>query len=113
MVSRAGAAPRGSAAVPDETAAALRWGWLYTGDIGVLDEDGYLSIRDRKKDMAIVGGFNVYPREVEEALHAHPSVVEAAVVGVPDDYRGEVLVGFVVCGPGAGDAARLRMLAQG
>lgn len=93
--------------LPEETAAALRGGWLYTGDIGVMDDDGYLSIRDRKKDMAIVGGFNVYPREVEEALHAHPAVVEAAVVGIPDDYRGEVLVGFVVCGADGADASVL------
>jgi len=87
---------RGYRGLADETAAALRDGWLHTGDIGLLDEDGYLSIRDRKKDMVIVGGYNVYPREVEEALHAHPAVVEAAVVGVPDAYRGEALVGFVV-----------------
>lgn len=82
--------------LPDETAEALRNGWLYTGDIGTLDEDGYLFVRDRKKDMVIVSGFNVYPREVEEALHAHPEVLEAAVVGRPDPYRGETLVGFVV-----------------
>ena len=81
---------------PEETAAALRDGWLYTGDIGAIDEDGYLFILDRKKDMAIVGGFNVYPREVEEALCAHPAVAEAAVIGVPDSYRGEVLIGYVV-----------------
>ena len=77
---------------PEETAAALKDGWLYTGDIGSLDRDGYLFIRDRKKDMAIVGGFNVYPREVEEVLCAHPAVAEAAVIGVPDSYRGEALV---------------------
>jgi long-chain acyl-CoA synthetase len=88
---------RGYRALPEETAAALREGWLYTGDIGELDADGYLYIRDRKKDMVIVGGYNVYPREVEEALHVHPSVVEAAVVGVPDSYRGEALVGYAVC----------------
>ena len=88
---------RGYRALPDESAVALRDGWLYTGDIGELDHDGYLYIRDRKKDMVIVGGYNVYPREVEEALHAHPAVLEAAVVGTPDAYRGEVLVGFVVC----------------
>lgn len=82
--------------LPQETAEALRGGWLYTGDIGVLDEDGYLFIRDRKKDMAIVSGFNVYPREVEEALHAHPEILEAAVIGRPDAYRGETLIGFVV-----------------
>jgi long-chain acyl-CoA synthetase len=81
---------------PEETAEALRDGWLYTGDIGELDEDGCLFIRDRKKDMAIVGGYNVYPREVEEVLLAHPSVHEAAVIGVPDGYRGEVLHAFVV-----------------
>jgi long-chain acyl-CoA synthetase len=88
---------RGYRGLAEETATALRDGWLHTGDIGVLDEDGYLSIRDRKKDMVIVGGYNVYPREVEEALHAHPAVLEAAVVGVPDTYRGEALVGFAVC----------------
>jgi long-chain acyl-CoA synthetase len=79
-----------------ETGDALRDGWLYTGDIGELDVDGYLFIRDRKKDMVIVSGFNVYPREIEEVLYSHPAVLEAAVVGVPDAYRGEALVGFVV-----------------
>ncbi|HEV2605768.1 MAG TPA: long-chain fatty acid--CoA ligase [Microvirga sp.] len=85
---------------PDETAAALRDGFLYTGDIGTFDEDGYLFIRDRKKEMVIVAGFNVYPREVEETLHAHEAVSEAAVVGRPDPYRGEALVAFVVPRPG-------------
>jgi long-chain acyl-CoA synthetase len=80
---------------PEETAAALRDGWLYTGDIGAFDEDGYLFIRDRKKDMAIVGGFNVYPREIEEVLCAHPDVVEAAVIAVADSYRGEALHAYV------------------
>ena len=79
---------------PEETAQALRGGWLYTGDIGEFDADGYLSIRDRKKDMVIVGGYNVYPREVEEVLFAHPDVVDAAVVGRPDDYRGEIAGGL-------------------
>jgi long-chain acyl-CoA synthetase len=79
-----------------ETAATLRGGWLYTGDIGELDEDGDLYIRDRKKDMAIVGGYNVYPREIDEVLYAHPDVVEAAAIGVADDYRGEVIRAFVV-----------------
>ena len=81
---------------PAETAEALRGGWLYTGDIGVLDDDGYLTICDRKKEMVIVSGFNVYPREIEEVLFRHPGVREAAVVGVPDDYRGEILVAYVV-----------------
>ncbi len=85
---------------PEETAQALRGGWLYTGDIGEFDADGYLSIRDRKKDMVIVGGYNVYPREVEEALFAHPDVLEAAVIGRPDAYRGEMLVAHVVPRPG-------------
>lgn len=79
-----------------ETAEALRQGWLHTGDIGAFDAEGYLFVRGRKKDMAIVGGFNVYPREVEEALCAHPAVEEAAVIGVPDGYRGEALVAYVV-----------------
>ncbi len=87
---------RGYRNLPEETAAALRDGWLYTGDIGELDGDGYLFIRGRKKELVIVGGFNVYPREVEEALCSHPQVREAAVVGVPDAYRGEALVAAVV-----------------
>ena len=81
---------------PDETATALRDGWLYTGDIGTLDADGYLFVKDRKKDMVIVGGFNVYPREVEEVLCAHEAVQEAAVIGVLDSYRGEELLAYVV-----------------
>ena len=88
--------------LPAETAEALRDGWLYTGDIGEIDGDGYLTIRGRKKEMVIVGGYNVYPREVEEALCTHPAVREAAVVGVPDAYRGEALVAAVVI---AGDAS--------
>jgi long-chain acyl-CoA synthetase len=86
---------------PADSAAALREGWLYTGDIGEVDGDGYLYIRDRKKDMVIVGGYNVYPREVDEVLYAHPAVLEAAAVGVPDDYRGEVVRARVVLKPGA------------
>ena len=86
---------------PEETARALRDGWLYTGDIGELDADGYLFIRDRLKDMVIVGGYNVYPREVEEVLFAHPAVADAAVFGVPDAYRGEVVEAHVVLRAGA------------
>jgi long-chain acyl-CoA synthetase len=86
---------------PDETALALRGGWLYTGDIGEFDGDGYLSIRDRKKDIVIVGGYNVWPREVEEVLFAHHDVADAAVVGRPDAYRGETLAAHVVLRPGA------------
>ena len=84
---------------PQETAEALRNGWLYTGDIGELDADGYLYIRDRKKDMAIVGGYNVYPREVNEVLFAHPDVKEAASAGVPDRYYGETMGAYVVLKP--------------
>lgn len=91
--------------LPEETALALRDGWLYTGDIGEFDQDGYLYIRDRKKDMVITGGYNVYPREVDEILHRHPAVAEAAVVGVPDDYRGEVLKAHVALRPGAAATA--------
>lgn len=81
---------------PEATADTLRDGWLYTGDIGEFDSDGYLYIRDRKKDLVIVGGFNVYPREIDEVLFEHPAVSDAAAVGVPDDYRGEVIRAFVV-----------------
>lgn len=86
---------------PSETAEALRGGWLYTGDIGRLDEDGDLWITDRKKDMVVVGGYNVFPREVDEAIAAHPDVSEAAAVGVPDSYRGERIIAFAVPRPGA------------
>jgi len=78
----------------------LRGGWLHTGDIGEIDAQGRLWIRDRKKDMAIVGGYNVYPREIDEVLYLHPDVLEAAAVGVPDAYRGEVIKAFVVARPG-------------
>ena len=86
---------------PDATADALRDGWLYTGDIGYLDEEGYLFLVDRKKDMIIVGGYNVYPRQVDEVLFKHPQIAEAASVGRSDERLGEVLVAFVVLRPGA------------
>ncbi len=86
---------------PEETAESLRDGWLYTGDIGEFDRSGNLYIRDRKKDMAIVSGYNVYPREIDEVLYAHADIQEAAAVGVPDDYRGEVIRAFVVLKQGA------------
>jgi len=81
---------------PEETANTLRDGWLYTGDMAKMDEDGYFYIVDRKKDMIIAGGFNIYPREVEDVLFEHPAVKEAAVVGVPDPYRGETVKAFIV-----------------
>jgi len=80
---------------PDETAESLRGAWLYTGDIGALDQDGNLFIQDRKKDMVIIGGYNVYPREIDEVLFSHPDISEAAAVGVADEYRGEVLIACV------------------
>jgi long-chain acyl-CoA synthetase len=81
---------------PHETENVLRDGWLYTGDIGYMDERGYFYIVDRKKDMIIASGYNIYPREVEEVLYQHPKVREAVVVGVPDEYRGETVKAFVV-----------------
>ena len=86
---------------PGETANALRDGWLYTGDIGYVDDDGYLFLVDRKKDMAIVGGYNVYPREIDELLFMHPKIREACTVSRPDDRLGEVLVAFVAPVAGA------------
>ncbi len=85
----------------EETERALRAGWLHTGDIGYLDEDGYLFIVERKKDLIISGGFNLYPSEVETVLVRHPAVADAAVVGEPDPIRGEVVHAFVVLEPGA------------
>jgi long-chain acyl-CoA synthetase len=85
---------------PDATAETKRGGWFRTGDIGQFDEDGYLAIVDRKKDIIIRGGFNVYPREIEDVLMTHPSVALAAVIGVPDERLGEEVKAFVVLKPG-------------
>lgn len=81
---------------PGETEGALRDGWFLTGDIGVMDADGYFRIVDRKKDMVVVSGFNVYPNEVEDCLALHPGILESAVIGVPDDASGEAVKAFVV-----------------
>ena len=86
---------------PEATAEAMRSGWFHTGDIGIIDEDGYLAIVDRKKDMILRGGFNVYPRELEEMLMTHPAVSLCAVVGVPDERLGEEVKAFIVRKPGA------------
>jgi long-chain acyl-CoA synthetase len=90
---------------PEETAACMRDGWVSAGDLARQDEDGYFYIVDRKKDMVITGGYNVYPREIEEQLHQHPEVLEAAVIGVPDERWGEALVAFVVPRAQGGAAA--------
>ncbi|HJU02675.1 MAG TPA: long-chain fatty acid--CoA ligase [Actinomycetes bacterium] len=81
---------------PEETAQVLRDGWLLTGDMAVMDEEGYFAIVDRKKELIIAGGYNIYPREVEEVLYEHPKVLEVCVAGVPDSYRGEIVKAFVV-----------------
>ena len=86
---------------PEATAAAVRDGWLFTGDVGCLDADGFLTLKDRSKDLIISGGSNIYPREVEEALLTAPGVAEVAVVGAPDAEWGEAVVAFVVPRPGA------------
>jgi long-chain acyl-CoA synthetase len=84
---------------PEATAATIRDGWLHTGDLATADEDGYFAIVDRLKDMIVVSGFNVYPREVEEVLYRHPAVAEAAVVQYPDPYQGESVMAYVVLKP--------------
>jgi long-chain acyl-CoA synthetase len=91
---------RGYLGKPEETAKVLREGWLHTGDVGILDPDGYLVLVDRIKDMIIRGGENIYPKEIEECLYGHPAVLEAAVVGKPDEVYGEVPVAFVATKPG-------------
>jgi len=90
---------------PKETADVLRNGWLFTGDIARKDDDGYFYIVDRKKDLIIAGGFNIYPREVEEVLFEHPAIKEAAVIGLPDPYRGETVKAFVVMKDGGSATA--------
>jgi len=86
---------------PQDTAATLRDGWLYTGDLGTMDDEGFFAIVDRKKDLIIASGFNVYPREIEEVLYEHPAIQEAVAVGVPDDYRGETVKAYIVLKEGA------------
>ncbi len=86
---------------PEEDAAAFVEGYLLTGDIGRMDADGFFYLLDRKKDMIISGGFNVYPRTIEDAIYEHPAVEEAAVIGIADRYRGEAAKAFVKLKPGA------------
>ncbi|MGZ3534837.1 MAG: AMP-binding protein, partial [Thermodesulfobacteriota bacterium] len=84
----------------EETGGQLKDGWLYTGDIAIQDEDDYFFIVDRKKDMIIAGGFNIYPREIDEVLYQHPKVQEAVAVGIADKYRGETVKAYIVLKPG-------------
>jgi acyl-CoA synthetase (AMP-forming)/AMP-acid ligase II len=87
---------RGYWNLPNATAEALRGGWMHTGDAGTLDDEGYLFVQDRTKDMIVSGGENVYPREVEDVLYRHPAVADAAVIGVPDAKWGEAVKAIVV-----------------
>lgn len=86
---------------PVETDEVLKDGWLYTGDLGYMDEKGYFYVVDRKKDMIIAGGYNIYPREIEEVLYEHPDVLEAVAAGVPDAYRGETVKAYIVLKEGS------------
>jgi len=88
---------------PEATAEAFRGGRFHTGDIGFMDRDGYVTLVDRKKDMILSGGFNVFPRNIEEAIYEHPSVAEVTVIGVPDAYRGQAAKAFIALRPGAGE----------
>ena len=81
---------------PEDSAEALKGGWFHTGDVGYMDEDGFLFIVDRTKDMIIAGGFNIYPREIDEVLFEHPKILEACAVGLPDQYRGETVKAYIV-----------------
>ncbi|MFZ7945614.1 AMP-binding protein [Neobacillus sp. 19] len=86
---------------PEETKEVLHDGWLYTGDLGYMNEQGYFYIVDRKKDMIIAGGYNIYPREIEEVLYEHPDVLEAVAAGIPDPYRGETVKAYIVLKKGS------------
>jgi long-chain acyl-CoA synthetase len=92
---------KGYRGMPEATAEVMRSGWFHTGDLGYRDEDDFFYIVDRTKDLVIRGGFNVYPREIEEVLHAHPAVLEAAVLGRPDPRLGEEVVAFITLKRGA------------
>ena len=85
---------------PEETAQVLKNGWLHTGDIGVFNEAGNITIVDRKKDMIIASGFNIFPNEIDDVLFSHPKILEACTIGVPDEYRGETVKAYVVVRPG-------------
>ena len=85
---------------PEKTAETIKDGWLHTGDIATMDEEGYFYIVDRKKDMIIAGGYNIYPRDIDEVLYQHPKILDAVSVGVPHEYRGETVKAFVVLRPG-------------
>lgn len=87
--------------MPEETEKKLKNGWLHTGDLGRLDEDGYVYIVERKNDLIISGGVNIYPREIEEVLYRHPAVSEASVIGLPDEHWGEVAKAVIVLREGA------------
>ena len=94
---------------PEQTAETLKNGWLHTGDIARADERGYLYIVDRKKDMIVSGGFNIFPREVEDVLSSHPDVAMAAVIGVPHEKWGEAVAALIVARPGTRPAAEALM----
>jgi acyl-CoA synthetase (AMP-forming)/AMP-acid ligase II len=91
---------RGYWNLPEASAEALRDGWMHTGDAGVLDDEGFLFVHDRTKDMIVSGGENIYPREIEDVLYRHPAVAEAAVIGVPDERWGEAVKAIVVAKAG-------------
>lgn len=86
---------------PEDTKETIQDGWLYTGDLGYMDDNGYFYVVDRKKDMIIAGGYNIYPREIEEVLYEHPDVLEAVAAGIPDPYRGETVKAYVVLKEGS------------
>jgi acyl-CoA synthetase (AMP-forming)/AMP-acid ligase II len=114
IVARGPQMMRGYWNLPEASHEALRDGWMHTGDAGRMDEEGYLYISDRVKDMTVSGGENVYPREVEEALFQHPAIADVAVIGVPDDKWGETVKAIVVLREGAAaDAAAILEHCQG
>lgn len=84
----------------DVTAEVLRDGWMHSDDIGYVDNEGWLYIVDRKKDMVIAGGYNIYPRKIDDVLYSHPAILEACSVGIPYSYRGETIKAFIVLRPG-------------
>jgi long-chain acyl-CoA synthetase len=101
MIFRGPQVTKGYLNKPEETAKAIKGGWLHSGDIAYMDEDGYFFVVDRMKDLIISSGYNVYPREIEEILYEHPKIQKAAVIGLPDEKRGEKIKVFAVPNEGA------------